>query len=66
MERLENQDGKGVILDFITKEIDACFRTNLPHSITKADIVEGMKEGWNGMMKCVNCDLDKHLGKYLS
>jgi hypothetical protein len=34
-------------------------------TLTKGRPVEGMKEGWNGMMKCVNCDLDKHLGKCL-
>jgi hypothetical protein len=35
-------------------------------TITKGQPVERMKEGWNRMMKCVNCDLVMLLGKYLS
>jgi hypothetical protein len=34
--------------------------------LTKDQPVERMKEGWNGMMKCVNCDLVMLLEKYLS
>jgi hypothetical protein len=62
MKRLENRDEKNVISEFITKKLIYIEKQTL----TKGCPLERMKDGWNRMMKCVNCDLIMLLGKYLS